>query len=596
MSGVGGRETDLNRLADLAAEFGAEHLAVTTRFVAARVSEGRFYVACVGQFKRGKSTLLNAVVGQAILPAGVLPVTSVPTILRHGSSLAARLRMLAFGWRDIQANEIEEYISESKNPENVKGIEALEIFVPCPLLASGMCLVDTPGLGSPFSGNTKSTREFIPQMDAVLFIVGADPPISGEEIALAENVARQTREIIFVLNKADRVSEEDLSASAAFARQLLESRLGRAIPKIFEVSALERLQRRGPERDWPKLQQVLEQLVQQSGSDLVRDASDRAVRRAAAHLAAAIGENRRALQRPLEESESRIKELRLTVERAGAALQDLSALLGAEHERVSRAIAERRKLFLDKTKGVARDELRRQFPLAKHPRNGPVYRREVMRLAQEIARATLVPWLEVEERETRESFRNAMRRFGEMGNDFLRSLSKMELLGAADDPRIPVSEPSLQSKSQFQFHVIERVAAPASPLLFAADLICGVLGLLAKIRREAEEFLELLLEVNTARVQSDFDERLRESRRSLETEIRALLQETMSTGESALARARAAQVSGAAAVQGLLTHLDEIECEIQAITILHGDTGRQSSDTSEPNRTDEQARISAKRN
>jgi antitoxin component HigA of HigAB toxin-antitoxin module/GTP-binding protein EngB required for normal cell division len=582
MRGSGGKETDLNRLADLAAEFEAENLARTARLIAGRASEGRFYVACVGQFKRGKSTLLNALVGQAILPTGVLPVTSFPTILRHGPALTSRLRLAVSGWKDIPANEIEDYISENKNPGNLKGIEALEVFVPCPMLATGMCLVDTPGLGSVFTGNTKATRDFIPQMDAALFVLGADPPISGEEIALAENVAGQTREILFVLNKADRVSEEDLSASAAFARQVLETRLGRAIPKIFEVSALERLEHRGPERDWEELVQSLDQLVQRSGRELVRDAFDRAIGRAAANLLAVIGENRRALQRPLEESESRIRELRLTVERAGASLQDLDALFGAEQQRVSRAIAGRRKLFLDKARDLARDELRKGFPLLQHRRNGPAYRREVMHQAQEIARATLVPWLEAEECATRESFRNAMRRFAEMANDFLRCLSTMESLDAAEDPSELDSERSLQSKSQFQFHLIERVAAPASPLLFVADLICGVLGLRDRIRRQAEEFLEQLLEVNSARVRSEFDERVRESRRSLETAIRTLLQEARGTAERALALASAAQSSGATVVQGSLAHLDEIEREIQSIAGPRCGLGVQSAYTAEP--------------
>src|SRR5208282_1997303 len=81
-------EAALYRLAELAAQFGAEHIASTARGLAERVSEGRFYAACVGQFKRGKSTLLNALIGHAVLPTAVVPVTSVPTIIRHGTRLA----------------------------------------------------------------------------------------------------------------------------------------------------------------------------------------------------------------------------------------------------------------------------------------------------------------------------------------------------------------------------------------------------------------------------------------------------------------------------------------------------------------------------
>jgi len=66
----------LLRLGRLAQDLGAEPVAEEARELAARVSEGRFYVACVGQFKRGKSTLLNALAGHTVLPTGFVPVTA----------------------------------------------------------------------------------------------------------------------------------------------------------------------------------------------------------------------------------------------------------------------------------------------------------------------------------------------------------------------------------------------------------------------------------------------------------------------------------------------------------------------------------------
>src|SRR5580704_6396651 len=73
-------ESALLRLAELAEGFDPGQLAADARSVAERVSDGRFYVACIGQFKRGKSSLLNALVGYQVLPTGVVPVTAVPTI------------------------------------------------------------------------------------------------------------------------------------------------------------------------------------------------------------------------------------------------------------------------------------------------------------------------------------------------------------------------------------------------------------------------------------------------------------------------------------------------------------------------------------
>jgi ribosome biogenesis GTPase A len=105
-------ESALLRLAELADEFDAEQVAADARSLAERVSEGRFYVACIGQFKRGKSSVLNALVGDSVLPTGVVPVTTVPTIVRYGGHAAARVRFeSAGGWTDIPVRTVDEYVS-----------------------------------------------------------------------------------------------------------------------------------------------------------------------------------------------------------------------------------------------------------------------------------------------------------------------------------------------------------------------------------------------------------------------------------------------------------------------------------------------------
>src|ERR1035438_7208603 len=119
----------LLRLADLAQELGAEPVAEEARELAARVSEGRFYVACVGQFKRGKSTLLNALVGHEVVPTGFIPVTAVPTVIRFGDKLHARVRMRDASWRDVAMTDLKEYVTEELNPENKSAVDGAEVFV-----------------------------------------------------------------------------------------------------------------------------------------------------------------------------------------------------------------------------------------------------------------------------------------------------------------------------------------------------------------------------------------------------------------------------------------------------------------------------------
>jgi dynamin family protein len=179
----------LRRLAEIADEFGESSVAADIRQLTSRICEGRFFVACVGQFKRGKSTLLDVIVGEPVLPTGVVPVTAVSTVLRHGNEGSARV-LVKNNWRTIDLEDLPDYVSEERNPENAKQVAEVEVFLPSAFLASGMCLVDTPGIGSVFAGNSETTRAFLPQIDAAILVLGADPPISGDELSLIEVLRR----------------------------------------------------------------------------------------------------------------------------------------------------------------------------------------------------------------------------------------------------------------------------------------------------------------------------------------------------------------------------------------------------------------------
>ena len=149
-------------LATIAAQLESIHVAGEAEDLAERVAEGRFFVACVGQFKRGKSTLIDALIGESILPTGFVPVTTVPTVVRFGKTRNARVRAANGAWRQIDLHELQQYVSEEHNPDNEKQITGAEVFVPSQLLVTGMCLVDTPGLGSVSSGNTAATLALVP--------------------------------------------------------------------------------------------------------------------------------------------------------------------------------------------------------------------------------------------------------------------------------------------------------------------------------------------------------------------------------------------------------------------------------------------------
>jgi predicted GTPase len=554
----------LLRLGKLAQELGTEPVAEEARELATRVSEGRFYVACVGQFKRGKSTLLNALVGYEVVPTGFIPVTAVPTVIRFGDERHARVRMRDGMWRDIAMLELKEYVTEELNPENKKAVDGAEVFVPSPLLSSGMCFVDTPGLGSVFTGNTATTQAFIPHIDAALVVVGADPPIAGEELALVESIGTQVRDLILVINKADRTSDPERAAAAKFTREILEKRLHRPMGEVFEVSAAERMEGRGPLRGWEKLLASLHCLVEDSGRNLVRAACDRGLQRLSEQLLAIISEDRDALLRPIEESERRIELMNETIDEAARSVHELDYLFMAELHRISDLFGERHKRFFQSVWTESETEFDKELPSVRLG-FGPGYRRRVMHLAQEISRRKVMPWLKPEQEEGERQYRTAALRFVEMGNNFLQKLADAGLNELTRMPHALDPEKGFRVRSSFVFEDFIGTAQPPSPLRWFADVFLPLVGARKVITNEAREFLQHLLEINTARAQNDVLNRIQDSRGRLEAEIRKLLYEISRIAEQALDRARKIKEEGAPAVQLAIERLNRLEREVSAL-------------------------------
>jgi hypothetical protein len=551
----------LLRLAHLADELGAEPVAEEAHELAARVSEGRFYVACVGQFKRGKSTLLNALVGCEVVPTGFIPVTAVPTVIRFGDELHARVRMRDGSWQDVALPDLKKYVTEEFNPENKKAVDGAEVFVPSLLLSSGMCFVDTPGLGSVFTGNSATTRAFIPHIDAALVVVGADPPIAGEELALVEAVGRQVQDLILIINKADRTTDPERAAAAKFTREILEKRLHRPMGEVFEVCATERIENRGPLRDWEKLLASLQCLVDGSGRNLVRAACDRGVQRLSEQLLAVISEDRVALERPIEESERRIALMDETINEADRSMRELNYLFMAEQRRISDLFVDRHKRFFNSAWIESEAEFNHDLSSVSLG-FGPRYRRRVMRFAQEISRRKVTPWLKPEQGEGERQYRAAGTRFVEMGNSFLKKLADAGLSELARMPHALDPEKGFRVRSRFAFEDFIGTAQPPSPLRWLADAFLPLVGGRELITNDAREFLQHLLEVNSSRVQSDLLNRIQESRSRLEVEIRKLLHEVSRIAEQALDRARKIKEEGTPAVQSAVERLNRFEREL----------------------------------
>lgn len=543
----------LARLSEIAAELGVAALQAETSAAARRLSEQRFFVACLGQFKRGKSSLLNALLGRSVLPVGVPPVTSAITVVRHGAAARAEVRLVNGGSRAIGLDELAPFVDERENPGNVKGVVAVEVCLPVPLLETGLCLVDTPGLGSVFAGNTAVTRSFVPQIDAALLVLGSDPPITGEEADLLVQVASEVRHVIVVLNKADRSSEAELREARRFTQDVIEERLGRPVAALLEVSARERLETGFATREWVALELGLAALARQSRTEILESAGQRAIRRVRDALLAEIAEREAALRRPLQATEARVAKLREAASGTERLLADLGALFAATEADLARRYEARRAAFAEQAIPGSLDELDRF--IASRPADRSL-RDGALREASAIAERRVREFLADAEPQGERLYLQATGRFVTLTNAMLAELVGEE---AAVGPGLEAQDGFQRRRGFFFTHMMSHTHVG----FWAALGDALRLGLVPRVRRHAAEYLRELVFANTMRIVGDLRDRALESRRALERQVVQRLIEAVAAGERALAAASESHAAGRAAVTAEIDRLEDLRVELQ---------------------------------
>ena len=207
----------LNELAVLGTEPDREQLTALLD----RLDADRLRVLVAGEAKRGKSTLVNALLGRDLLPSGVTPLTAVTTTVRYGDDERAQVRFLDGHEEKHSLAALPDLVTERGNPGNRRRIAGVTVYVTAPVLEGGVELVDTPGTGSVFQWDTEAAHEALESMDAAVFVLTADPPVSATERDLLGRVAGLSVTTFAVLNKADYLDEPGLAEAVGFTRRVL---------------------------------------------------------------------------------------------------------------------------------------------------------------------------------------------------------------------------------------------------------------------------------------------------------------------------------------------------------------------------------------
>ncbi len=192
-------------------------------------------VAILGQFKAGKSSFINSLIGKPILPVGVIPVTTVITRIQFGRKERAVVSYFDGTSAEIRLEDLGAYISESENPSNSKDVDVVDIELPALADYPGLRLVDTPGMGSVFKYHKEVSENWLPEVGAAILAVSSDRPLSEYDLGLIEDLAHHTPRIILLLTKADILNPDQQEEVVRFFRKTLKQKLDREFP-IFPYS------------------------------------------------------------------------------------------------------------------------------------------------------------------------------------------------------------------------------------------------------------------------------------------------------------------------------------------------------------------------
>ena len=463
----------LARLAEAADVAGLDSVARDIRTVRIpKLDEERFSLVVLGEFNHGKSTFVNALLGQPVLPTGITPTTAVLAHLSHGPALRAELVMESGQRLPIDPARLADFATveglagHPAAPSGDDAIHYIDIQLPAPVLEGRLTIVDTPGVNDINEQRAEITYGYIPRADAAVFLLdGTQILTASERQFLEERILRSSRErLIFVMAKADLLDDAELAETTRFARE----HLARIVPEpaIFAVSARREL---AGKREQSGFAPLLAHIGATVGTDRRRLLLDHALAdgaRLSAFVRQSLAMRRRSLELPLPELEERIGRART---RLAAGQKGLDAAAGTIRAETT-ALKARVRQDLAQFSGELRDALAADLEKV----DGHDIRRYLSFFIQD----TWKSWLEAEGEMMAAELERLAEKILEVANENVRDVTDAVAaeLGPTET-RIDLKIDTLK----YDASVFALGALGTTVFLFVNGLVGGVLALAAPV-------------------------------------------------------------------------------------------------------------------
>lgn len=541
-----------------------------------KLASHTFNILIVGQFNRGKTTLINALVGEDLLPVGVIPLTSVVTVLSYGEDPVIKVCFQDGRCVETTPDRLVEYVTEKGNPRNAKGVQEVDVAYPSPWLRDGVRLVDTPGIGSVYQHNTDVAYRFLPKADAVIFLLSAEQPVSQAECDFLRDVRAYAGRIFFLLNKADYLLDTELWDAIAFANMTITEALGQE-PLIFPASARQALNGKlTGSRDQleksrlPLFFTVLNNFLMKEKGAVLIDSISRNLQRLITQTRLSIELEQKSLATPLTELEEKISAFYVKKNEVDAARNEYSIIMTAEVKKLEQQAETELNLF--------KTELQQTISTAvetEYRENRSMSSRALSAHLEDFVTSTVRVkfdvWRTVEDEKIAGEFDRLCARFSTRINETVDELFRFSA-DLFDISFAAVRAESLRNTSSGFYYKFW--SEPGSMKLFTSSLLLALPKFIGDSRlvKKMQEYAVDCVEVQSGRLRHDFAQRLEKGVRAFNREMIAKLDVTAGGIESAIANGLKQQKGDEleverhhAALCTKLKQLDEIGKELSGI-------------------------------